>query len=68
VARNSGISQKRFKELMLDTGMLAKDVGTILVGEEAVKEKLIDEVGGLDKAIKKLYQLIDENNDKEEAK
>lgn len=62
VARNSGISQKRFKELMLDTGMLAKDVGTILVGEEAVKEKLIDEVGGLDKAIKKLYQLIDENN------
>ena len=68
VSRNSKISQKRFKELMLDTGKLAKDVGTILIGEEAVREKLIDEVGGLDKAIKKLYELIDENNNSGDIK
>lgn len=61
VSRNSNISQERFKELMLDTGKLAKDVGTIVIGEEAVREKLIDEVGGLDTALKKLYQLIDEH-------
>jgi len=68
VSRNSKISQKRFKELMLDTGKLAKDVGTILIGEEAVREKLIDEVGGLDKTIKKLYELIDENNNSGDIK
>ncbi|WP_058485208.1 ClpP family protease [Defluviitalea phaphyphila] len=61
ISKNSKISQKRLKELMLDTGKLAKDVGTIVIGEEAVKEKIIDEVGGLDDALKKLYELIDEN-------
>lgn len=62
VSRNSKISQQRFKELMLDTGKLAKDVGTIVIGDEAVKEKLIDEVGGLNPAVTKLYQLIDEKS------
>ena len=44
---------------MMETGVLTKDVGTILVGEEAVKQGIIDEVGGIDKAIRKLHQLID---------
>ncbi len=68
VVNNSGITKERFKELMMDTGMIAKDVGTILVGEEAVKEKLIDEVGGLNDALEKLYSLIAkvrENKNKE---
>lgn len=68
VSRNSKISQQRFKELMLDTGKLAKDVGTIVIGEEAVKEKLIDEVGGLDDALKKLYALIEEDKKSKEDK
>jgi len=69
VSRNSKISQQRFKELMLDTGKLAKDVGTIVIGEEAVKEKLIDEVGGLNEALSKLYELIDQaKKSKEENK
>lgn len=66
VANNSGITKERFRELMMDTGKLAKDVGTILVGEEAVNEKLIDEVGGLDDALEKLYSMIAEKRSKEE--
>lgn len=58
VSRNSHISETRFRELMLDVGKLARDVGTILVGKEAVEEKIIDEVGGLNDAMEKLYELI----------
>lgn len=63
VVRNSKISARRFKELMLDTGKLAKDVGTIIIGEEAVREGLIDETGGLDQAIEKLYSFIKEKRE-----
>lgn len=55
------ISRQRFEELMMETGMLTKDVGTILVGEEAVSCGIIDEVGGIDKAVKKLHQMIDQS-------
>lgn len=61
VSKNSHISESRFRELMLDVGKLARDVGTILVGKEAVEEKIIDEVGGLKEAMKKLHELIEEN-------
>ncbi len=64
VINNSGITKERFKELMMDTSKLAKDVGTILIGEEAVKEKLINEVGGLNDALEKLYSLIAEYREK----
>ncbi|MBQ9123399.1 MAG: translocation-enhancing protein TepA, partial [Lachnospiraceae bacterium] len=64
VTRNSNIQEERFRELMLNTGELAKDVGSILMGEEAVQEELIDEVGGLDHAMDKLNELID-NQEKE---
>lgn len=60
VAKNSHIEEARFRELMLSVGKLARDVGTILVGEEAVKEHIIDELGGLKDAVKKLHELIDE--------
>lgn len=63
VIDNSKIDEDRFKELMLDTDKLAKDVGTIIIGEEAVKEKLIDEVGGLKGSIEKLYDLIAQNRE-----
>lgn len=50
--------RKRLEELMLDTGMLTKDLGTILVGKQAVEEGLINEVGGISDAMKKLYSMM----------
>ena len=43
---------------MLDTGMLTKDLGTILVGKDAVEEGIINEVGGISDALKKIHSLI----------
>jgi len=60
VTKNSKISKENFRELMLKTGELANDVGTVLFGEEAVQHGLIDETGGLKDALKKLYELIEE--------
>jgi len=60
VCNHCKISQKRLEELMMETGVLTKDVGTILVGEEAVKCGIIDEVGGIAQAICKLHELIEE--------
>ncbi|MBR5121100.1 MAG: ATP-dependent Clp protease proteolytic subunit [Oscillospiraceae bacterium] len=59
VSENSKISANRFKELMLKTGELVMDVGSVLTGEEAVNEGLIDQVGGLSEAIECLYALIE---------
>ncbi|MDR2045345.1 MAG: ATP-dependent Clp protease proteolytic subunit [Clostridium sp.] len=58
VCHHCRITQTRLEELMMETGVLTKDVGTILVGEEAVACGIIDEVGGIDKAIRKLHELI----------
>ncbi len=60
VSTNSKVSADRFRELMLATGKLAKDMGTILVGHEAVNEKIIDELGGLKDAMAKLKEIIKE--------
>lgn len=59
VSEHSHITKERLEELMLDTSQLVKDVGTMLEGEEAVQEGLIDEVGGISQALRKLYELID---------
>ncbi len=60
VEQHSHISGDHFRELMLAIGKLAMDVGTVLVGKQAVEEKIIDEVGGLTEAMAKLHELIDE--------
>ncbi len=60
VSKNSGISKEDFRHLMLKTGELANDVGTVLFGEDAVKNRLINEVGGLSNAMGKLYELIEQ--------
>ena len=60
IANHSRISQKRLEELMLDPTELVKDVGTLLEGEDAVREGLIDEVGGISQALNKLHEMIDE--------
>jgi len=61
VEDNSQIKADRFRELMLATGKLVMDVGTVLTGEEAVREGLIDEVGSLSDALDWLYKSIDNN-------
>ncbi|MDR0948159.1 MAG: ATP-dependent Clp protease proteolytic subunit [Lachnospiraceae bacterium] len=66
VNKHCRISKERLEELMMETGILTKDVGTILVGEEAVKCGIIDEVGGIDKAIHTLHTLIDQHTTEEE--
>lgn len=60
LANHSKMSQERIEELMLNPTELVKDVGTLLEGEEAVEEGLINEVGGLSNALKKLHEMIDE--------
>ena len=64
ISSHSHTTKERLEELMLDTTQLVKDVGTMLEGEEAVKEGLIDEVGGMKEALSKLYSLIDEKKQK----
>ena len=51
VTDNSGVSAQRFRQLMMNTGELVMDVGTVLDGEQAVAEGLIDELGGLAQAV-----------------
>ncbi|NLT14866.1 MAG: peptidase S14 [Clostridiales bacterium] len=55
VVKNSGVKRERFIEMMLKTGELAADVGTVIYGEEAVKSGLIDQVGGMADALKWLH-------------
>ena len=59
VSDNSHISSNRFKELMLNVGELVTDIGTVLEGENAVKEGLIDNLGGLSDAMECLYEMIE---------
>lgn len=60
IARHSKSKKERLETMMMNTGMLSKDLGTILVGEDAVKEGLVCEVGGMKEALKKLYELIEQ--------
>lgn len=61
VQRHSHISEARFLELMMHTGELVMDVGTVLGGQQAVEEGLIDQLGGLGDALAYLYRRIEEN-------
>ena len=59
VAGHSGISARRFTQLMHNTGELVMDMGTVLGGEQAVEEGLIDAIGNLGDALRYLYAEID---------
>lgn len=59
VEKNSKISAHRFTELMMNTGELVTDVGTVLDGEAAVREGLIDELGNLGNVLEALKKMID---------
>jgi ATP-dependent protease ClpP protease subunit len=58
VVEHSHISDRKLRDLMFKTGDLARDIGTVLVGRDAVDIGLIDEMGGLTDALKKLRELI----------
>ncbi|GAA0298358.1 ATP-dependent protease ClpP protease subunit [Gracilibacillus halotolerans] len=60
VTSHSNVSAEKFKELMFEKGNLTRDIGTNVVGEDAVKYGLIDEVGGISNAMVKLNELIDQ--------
>ena len=57
VCSHCSITQRRMEELMMNQTMLTKDLGTILVGEEAVLEGIISEVGGIREAVQKIHLL-----------
>lgn len=60
IANHSKTSKERVEAMMLNTGMLTKDLGTILVGEEAVKAGIVNEVGGIQQALSKLKIMTEE--------
>ena len=66
VTRNSRISRKDFEHLMLNTGEMAADVGSVIYGKEAVKLGLIDHLGGLSDALACLHQRMREENGRRE--
>ncbi|WP_349410553.1 ClpP family protease [Pseudalkalibacillus sp. SCS-8] len=66
VLRHSNIEEEKFKELMLSKGNLTRDIGTNVIGDDAVAYGLINEVGGLGKAMKKLNELIEAKRPNEE--
>lgn len=59
ISSHCRVQEKRVEEMMMNTQMLTKDLGTILVGKEAVEEGIIDAVGGISDAFAKLYHLIE---------
>ena len=58
VTNHSKIKEKRLRELLSETEFLTKDIGSVLVGEETVKEGLINEVGGIKEALAKLHEMV----------
>lgn len=63
---NSKISAEKFRELMFRTGDLARDIGTVLIGHEAVDVGLIDQVGGIGDALAKLESMIKQRREASE--
>ncbi|MBV7503712.1 ATP-dependent Clp protease proteolytic subunit [Bacillus sp. sid0103] len=67
VTKHSNISEETFKDLMFAKGNLTRDIGTNVIGADAVQTGLIDEVGGLGQAMKKLNELIDLHKEKDKG-
>ncbi len=65
VTSHSNVNEDKFKELMFSKGNLTRDIGTNVVGKDAVEYGLIDHVGGVGQAINKLNELIEEAREEE---
>ncbi|UCZ51669.1 ATP-dependent Clp protease proteolytic subunit [Bacillus shivajii] len=61
VTRHSNVTEEDFKELMLSKGNLTRDIGTNVIGADAVSHGIINEVGGIGQAMKKLNELIEQH-------
>ena len=61
VTDHCDISKEQFLNLMMETSVMTKDMGTILVGPQAVEAGIINEVGGIKEAFEQLYRRIDES-------
>ena len=59
VCNHCKITKEKIEELMMETEMLTKDIGTVLEGQEAVDAGIICEIGGISQAIAKLHELIE---------
>lgn len=66
VVQHSNIKEQTFKDLMFAKGNLTRDIGTNVVGEDAVEYGLIDQVGGVKEAMEKINELIDGNKTKQQ--
>lgn len=66
VAHHSRITEDKMRELMFRTGDLARDIGTNVIGEDAVEYGLIDQVGGISEALQKLNRMIKASKGEEE--
>ena len=67
VTKNSTVQRDTFTKMMLQTGELAADIGSVIYGEEAVRIGLIDRIGGLSDALHCLHDMMDEAKKKKEA-
>ena len=67
VVGNSSVKEKDFMDLIMKTGELAADVGSVVYGEEAVELGLIDQIGGLSDALSCLHEMIAERRDREKT-
>ncbi|MCE4048252.1 MULTISPECIES: ATP-dependent Clp protease proteolytic subunit [Bacillaceae] len=67
VTKHSKIEEDGFKDLMFAKGNLTRDIGTNVIGSDAVTSGLIDSVGGVGEAMTKLNELIELNKDKNEG-
>lgn len=65
VTRNSSVERETFTRLMLQTGELAADVGSVIYGEEAVAIGLIDRIGGLSDALECLHRMIEKRREQQ---
>jgi len=68
VTTHSNVTEDKFRELMMKTGELARDIGTTVVGRDAVKYGLINEIGGVGQAIRKLNDLIERNREQRQGR
>lgn len=68
ISDHSRISTERLREFMMRPDQLATDVGTVLDGQEAVACGLIDEVGGLDSALRALREMIDQKRQRDQSR
>ena len=67
VVKNSKVNREKFTSMMLKTGELSADVGSVIYGMEAVEMGLIDHLGSLSDALECLHTMIREKKEKEKT-